>query len=520
MNGPGAARPRLVLLHGWGSSAAVFAGLARSLANVTDVETLELPAHGERRGEPFPRDSQRLLDWLHARVPAGAVLVGWSLGGQLALRLALRHPRHLAALVTIATTPCFLRTPDWPFGMTPSAWEAFRAGLAHDPAAQLARFAALQAHGDRRGRELVRELRAAAGAAPESAGELLAALDELGAPDLRAQLAGLLTPSLHVLGECDAIVDARVADEFLRLQPQASGWVVPGAAHAPLLGVPRALAARIADFIATRVDTLPAPAPRKHAIAASFGRAAPGYEAAASLQRMTGNELLATLEPLAPRRVLDLGSGTGHFAAVLAGRFPQAAIVGVDLAEGMVRHARSRDHAHRLGWVCGDAERLPLAAGSVDLVFSNLALQWCASPLPAFLEIARVLAPGGRAAIATLAEDTLWELRTAWRAVDDRVHVNHFDTVGTLTEAARAAGLRVRTLVQRCHRPAYADVRALARELRALGAHNLNQGRASGLAGRASWRRLQEAYAVLANPDGSLPASWRVVYLVLEKCDD
>ncbi len=520
MSGLAEARPRLVLLHGWGSSAAVFAALAGALAEFADVGTLELPAHGERRAEPFPRDSQRLLDWLHARVPAGVVLVGWSLGGQLALRLALRHPRHLAALVTIATSPCFLRKPDWPFGMAPSAWDAFRTGLAHDPAAQLARFAALQAHGDRHARELVRELRAAAGAGPESAGELLAALDELGASDLREQLAGLRTASLHVLGERDAIVDARVADELLRLQPQASVWVVPGAAHAPLLGAPRALAARIADFIALRGRPTPLAAPRKHAIAASFGRAAPGYEAAATLQRLTGNELLATLEPLAPRRVLDLGSGTGHFAAVLAGRFTQAAIVGIDLAEGMVHHARSRERGHRLGWVCGDAERLPLAAASVELVFSNLALQWCASPLPAFLEIARVLAPGGRAAIATLAEDTLWELRAAWRAVDDRVHVNRFDTVAGLTEAAWAAGLRVRTLTQRCHRPAYADVGALARELRALGAHNLNPGRASGLAGRASWRRLQEAYAVLANPDGSLPASWRVVYLVLEKRDD
>ncbi|HND14651.1 MAG TPA: malonyl-[acyl-carrier protein] O-methyltransferase BioC, partial [Pseudomonadales bacterium] len=85
---------------------------------------------------------------------------------------------------------------------------------------------------------------------------------------------------------------------------------------------------------------------------------------------------------------------------------------------------------------------------------------------------------------------------------------------------ARWYAVRVRVLTQRQHRPAYTDVRALARELRALGAHNLNAGRAAGLAGRDTWRRLQQAYAALADPDGSLPATWRVVSLVLERADD
>ena len=518
MNSGVSPRPRVVLLHGWGSSAAVFTDLAHRLGELAEVEVLELPAHGMCHGESFARDAGRLLDWLQARIPAGSVLVGWSLGGTLGLQLALREPHHLAGLVTIATSPCFLRNADWPLGMEGASWEAFRAGLARDPAAQLARFVALQAHGDRRARKVAHALRAAA--TPASTDELQVALDALAAPDLRAHLATLPTPVLHVLGERDAIVDARLADEYLRLQPQASVWVVPGAAHAPFLSAAQALAMRIGDFMVARIDSRQRAAAHKRDIAASFGRAAPGYEAAASLQRETGAALLAMLAPAAARRVLDLGCGTGHFAVQLAARYADAAIVAVDIAEGMLRHARTGAPDHRIEWVCGDAEQLPLAPASIGLVFSNLALQWCANPLPAFAEIARVLAPGGQAAIATLADDTLWELRAAWRAVDDGIHVNRFETVSSLVAAACAAGLRVRALAQRQHRPAYADVRALAHELRTLGAHNLNAGRAAGLAGRDTWQRLQDAYAALANPDGSLPATWRVIHLVLERADD
>jgi pimeloyl-ACP methyl ester esterase len=345
----------VVLLHGWGSSAAVFTDLAHRLGELAEVEVLELPAHGMCHGESFARDAGRLLDWLQARIPAGSVLVGWSLGGTLGLQLALREPHHLAGLVTIATSPCFLRNADWPLGMEGASWEAFRAGLARDPAAQLARFVALQAHGDRRAREVAHALRVAATPASASADELQVALDALAAPDLRTHLATLPTPVLHVLGERDAIVDVRLADEYLRLQPQASVWVVPGAAHAPFLSAAQALTMRIGDFIVARIGSRQPAAARKRDIAASFGRAAPGYEAAASLQRETGAALLAMLAPAAARRVLDLGCGTGHFAVQLAARYADAAIVAVDIAEGMLRHARTgrARSPYRMGvWRC------------------------------------------------------------------------------------------------------------------------------------------------------------------------
>jgi len=511
-------RQQLVLLHGWGSRREVFAPLVAALGVDFDIVALDLPAHGAAREEPFPRGTELLLEWLRARVPRGAVLAGWSLGGALGLRFAQAFPAHLAGLVTFATGPCFLQREDWRAGMEAARFAAFRDGLLRDKAAQWRRFAALQALADVRQRDVARQL-GALGAPEAPAAELLAALDTLAGLDLRTGLATLALPVLHVLGERDAIVPVAVAAEYARLQPDASVWLVRGAAHVPQLSRPAAVAARVRDFVLSRSVRSAGGDRCKRDVARSFGRAAPSYEGAARLQRAVGEELLALAHHALPSpvRVLDLGCGTGHFAARLAARYAGARITGLDIADGMLRHARARADVAGLEWVCGDAEQLPLAAGSVDLLFSSLALQWCEHAGSAFREIARVLAPGGQALVSTLGDDTLWELRAAWRAVDDGVHVNRFERMSVLVESARAAGLTLRAASQTYHVLAYREVQSLARELRALGAHNVNPGRPAGLAGRGVWRRLQAAYGELANPDGSLPATYRAICLRLEK---
>ena len=190
---------------------------------------------------------------------------------------------------------------------------------------------------------------------------MLAALETLARLDLRAALAALELPVLHVLGERDAVVAPQVAAHYARLQPRASVWLVPGAAHAPFLSRPAAVAARVTDFLLTSFATpLAAAARSKQDVARSFGRAAAGYERAAALQRTIGEELLALAPPLAPARVLDIGSGTGHFSARLAQRFPRAGVIGLDLAEGMLRQARAVAPGAVPSWLCADAERLPL----------------------------------------------------------------------------------------------------------------------------------------------------------------
>lgn len=255
--------------------------------------------------------------------------------------------------------------------------------------------------------------------------------------------------------------------------------------------------------------------PDKRQVAASFSRAAASYDSVAELQRAVGGELLARLPAdLAPQRWVDLGSGTGHFSRALAARFPQASGTAVDIAEGMLRHARPLGGASR--FVCGDAERLPLASASQELIFSSLALQWCADFAAVLGEARRVLAPGGVFAFSSLCVGTLQELRDSWEVVDGFVHVNRFRRFEDYQMLCGACGLEVLELSTERRVLHYRDLRELTHELKALGAHNLNPGRPGGLTGRARVLALVEAYERFRDERG-LPASWQVVYGVLRR---
>lgn len=269
------------------------------------------------------------------------------------------------------------------------------------------------------------------------------------------------------------------------------------------------------DLASIRFPEGPELLPDKRQVAASFSRAASTYDSVAQLQRAVGSHLLALLpQPLAPRRWVDLGSGTGYFSRVLAQRFAGAHGVAVDIAEGMLHHAR--EQAPGLSYLAGDAERLPLCDHSCELVFSSLAVQWCADFTAVLAEAWRVLRPGAVLAFASLCTGTLQELRESWRAVDGQVHVNRFREFSEYQRLCAASGLQTLSLERRTHVLHYPDVRSLTHELKALGAHNLNPGRPGGLTGRARLLGMLAAYEVFRQ-DVGLPATYQAVYAVLRK---
>ncbi|MEW5713949.1 malonyl-ACP O-methyltransferase BioC [Pseudomonas sp. SB113] len=261
--------------------------------------------------------------------------------------------------------------------------------------------------------------------------------------------------------------------------------------------------------------SLPGALPDKRQVAASFSRAAASYDSVAELQRAVGHELLAHLpSACTPRRWLDMGCGTGYFSRVLGELLPASQGVALDIAEGMLNHAQPLGGAHH--FVAGDAERLPLKTESFELLFSSLAVQWCANFDAVLSEAYRVLQPGGVLAFASLCVGTLDELRESWRAADGLVHVNRFRTFEAYQQLCAASGFRVASLERRPHVLHYPDVRSLTHELKALGAHNLNPGRPGGLTGRARIVALVDAYEQFRQAEG-LPATYQVVYAVLEK---
>jgi malonyl-CoA O-methyltransferase len=245
----------------------------------------------------------------------------------------------------------------------------------------------------------------------------------------------------------------------------------------------------------------------------SFDRAAATYDAAAVLHAEVRGSLLARLDlmALAPRVVVDAGAGTGHAARALKRRYPKSLVIALDSSQCMLQEAgRRQSWLRRFARVRADAARLPLADGSVDLILSNLMLQWC-HPDPVFAEFRRVLAPQGLLIFTTLGPDTLRELRSAWRAVDSQTHVHQFIDMHDIGDALVRAGFASPVLDVERYTLTYRDLKRVAADLKATGAHNSTVGRARGLTGRRQFGGLQAAYESFRQ-DGRLPATYEVVY--------
>ena len=257
----------------------------------------------------------------------------------------------------------------------------------------------------------------------------------------------------------------------------------------------------------------------KRLLRRSFEKAAAGYDAAAVLQHEVCRRMLSRLDyvKLAPAAILDAGCGTGNVIAELRARYPRAALYAFDIALGMVRRACAR-----LTWwnrvrgrgvvpVCGDIERLPLRAAAVNMVWSNLALQWVNEPPRAFAELRRVLAPGGLLMFSTFGPDTLKELRAAYRGTDHYTHVNQFIDMHDLGDMLVHAGFADPVMDMEYITLTYSDARALMRDLKAIGAHNVTNGRRLGMTVRATLAAVERNYAGFRR-DGRLPATFEVIY--------
>ena len=312
----------------------------------------------------------------------------------------------------------------------------------------------------------------------------------------------------------------------------------------------------------------------KRRVRHAFDRAAADYDRVAVLQREVGTRLLERLDyiRLQAHVIADIGAGTGHLSRALAQRYKKARVIATDLAPNMLRAARR--HAaplarllHRQSFVCGDAERLPFASQTADMIFSNLTLQWCTDLDKAFAEFRRILNPGGLILFSTFGPDTLKELRDSWAQADlsnslhrpplsprerdgvrgqgrtltlssertrgegqsiqgaspqtsneeDRgkepgaVHVGAFIDMHDIGDALLRNGFADPVMDAERFTLTYRDVYGVMNELKALGAHNAAAGRARTLTGKGRLRAMVDAYE-RRRDNGLLPATFEVVY--------
>ena len=245
----------------------------------------------------------------------------------------------------------------------------------------------------------------------------------------------------------------------------------------------------------------------------SFDRAARTYDSAAVLHAEVRENLLERLQlvTLVPCVVLDAGAGTGHASRALKRRYPKALVVALDSSPRMLKAAaKQQSWLRRFERVCADAALLPLSDGSVDLIVSNLMLQWC-DPDAVFAEFRRVLKPAGLLSFSAFGPDTLSELRLAWRGVDAHSHVHQFIDMHDLGDALLRTGFVAPVLDVERITLQYLDVRKMAADLKATGAHNSTAGRARTLTGPRKFAAMQAAYEQFRR-DGRLPATYEVVF--------
>lgn len=244
--------PDLVLLHGWGLNSRIWDSVARVLTTTYRVHRIDLPGHGASEWHP---ELTTLDGWVRAvapYIPRNAILVGWSLGGLIALRLAALAAERVARLVVISTTPRFVTAAGWAPAMTPTVLANFGARLRDDFRGTVQDFLALQVRGEEHELAALRELRQRlhAGGMPQPAA-LDTGLEILRTADLRAALPAIEQPTLIVAGEHDRVTPPGAARFLDSQMPATTLAIIRRAGHAPFISHAGEFLAVLQDFLAT-----------------------------------------------------------------------------------------------------------------------------------------------------------------------------------------------------------------------------------------------------------------------------
>ena len=512
----------LVLIHGWGTDSRTWDLILPELTKNLNVLAIDLPGFGEsgyfqQEVDLCEPTIDEYLDAILAVMPSKCSIMGWSLGGLLATSLVGREHSRFTGLITIGTNPCFVQRANWHHGMPKKTFNNFIELFKQQPALCLKRFQALQCSGDIKERALLKILKKSEAKSLAYFSDInqeknrhtgwLRGLKLLAETDNRDILVSLNIPGLHIFGEVDQLVTASIANELKRLNSSQQVKIIENTAHLLHISCVKKLTSSVLSFFEKNRYFLD-----KKKVAASFSGAANSYDSASRLQRQVGEKLLSLLPNKSYQNtVIDLGCGTGFFAKPLLDKHVSATIIGVDISQGMLKVAKSQQGLIDL-WLCADAEKIPLADNSVDMVFSNLAFQWC-SQLPILAqEIARIVKPGGRLAFTSVASGTLAELKASWIEVDSYVHVNKFLDSDKWKIAFSQEGFDFQEYQAKSYKLAYSDLFHLMRELKDLGAHNLNAGQKKSMTSLKNMRALISAYDKFRDSQGNLPATWQIVF--------
>ncbi|BAS67391.1 malonyl-ACP O-methyltransferase BioC [Bathymodiolus septemdierum thioautotrophic gill symbiont] len=238
----------------------------------------------------------------------------------------------------------------------------------------------------------------------------------------------------------------------------------------------------------------------------AFNKASSQYDEYAFLQKEIATRLDAKLEVISSNTdvILDLGAGTGLLSQSLLQRFPNSKIICLDFAQESLKNNPS---AYKL---CADANHLPLADNSVNVIVSNLMMQWCPNLNQLFIECHRVLKNNGLMLFSTFGPDTLKELKKSWAVVDNETHVNIFTDMHDIGDQLLQSGFQSPVMEMEKLTLTYQTVTDLLKDLKAIGAQTVST-RSKSLTGKDKFQSMIKMYESYRQ-DGKLPATYEVIY--------
>ncbi len=253
----------------------------------------------------------------------------------------------------------------------------------------------------------------------------------------------------------------------------------------------------------------------KKAIKKSFNRSALSYDKAAVLQ----HEVLARLSErldyinLQPKSILDVGCGTGKGIKNLSKQYSKAKVIGFDLAFNMLQHSKKQFGLfNKSRLINADMERLPIQDNSIDLIFSNLAIQWVNDLELTIKEFKRIGRPDGLLMFTTFGPNTLWELNDSWLQIDQMPHVHRFIDMHDIGDILVGSGFAEPVMDSETITMQYPTFKEVLVDLKNIGANNADNQRSKGLMTPSKLKALEQAYKTIGFKDNQYQASFEIIY--------